>query len=105
MPARAVPEPTVCDRRLGDGARERPARQIQHLLLRFGVIASLRRRWVKYGLGLRGAWQLDITDARSIATLAHEIGIFGKENALDRVAAALDDRELLDLAESDVYWD
>jgi replicative DNA helicase len=48
---------------------ERLARQLQHLLLRFGVIARLRRREVKYRDGRRTAWQLDITDAESIAPL------------------------------------
>ncbi|HEU4456919.1 MAG TPA: replicative DNA helicase [Longimicrobium sp.] len=147
---------------------ERLARQVQHLLLRFGVIASLRRRMVKYGEGRRRAFQLDVTDARSIRTFAREIGIFGKEEAVGRaltaveakryqtnrdliprqvwawieaekgseswaslarragiagwtnlhvgrrslsrkrlraLAVALDSRRLLDLAESEVYWD
>jgi replicative DNA helicase len=98
---------------------ERLARQVQHLLLRFGVIASLRRRRVRYGEGFRPAWQLDITGARSLAVLAREIGIFGKDDALARVVAAVEARrfhvnrsviprevwELLDLANSDVYWD
>ncbi|HEX8361829.1 MAG TPA: DnaB-like helicase C-terminal domain-containing protein, partial [Longimicrobium sp.] len=69
---------------------ERLARQVQHLLLRFGVIASVRRREVKYGDGRRTAWQLDITDAHSIRTFAREIGIFGKEEALGRVVSAVE---------------
>src|SRR5205823_6141809 len=40
---------------------ERLARQVQHLLLRFGVIASLRRRAVKYRDERRICWQLDVT--------------------------------------------
>jgi replicative DNA helicase len=71
---------------------ERLARQLQHLLLRFGVIASLRRRAVKYRGTRRPAWQLDITDARSLRTFAAEIGIFGKEGALERCVAAVDAR-------------
>ncbi|MHC5731387.1 MAG: LAGLIDADG family homing endonuclease, partial [Nostoc sp.] len=42
---------------------EKLARQIQHLLLRFGIIASLKKRSVKYKNTRRPAWQLDITDA------------------------------------------
>src|SRR5439155_404018 len=68
---------------------ERLARQVQHLLLRFGVIASLRRRLVKYAGGRRPAFQLDITDAESIRAFSGEIGIFGKEAALAKVRAAL----------------
>jgi len=71
---------------------ERMARQVQHLLLRFGVIASLRARSVKYRDGRRSAWQIDITDARSIRTFADEIGMYGKEAALARVIEALTDR-------------
>ena len=68
---------------------ERMARQMQHLLLRFGVIASLRRRLVKYGGDRPPAFQLDITDAESIRAFDEEIGIFGKEAALAKVRAAL----------------
>jgi replicative DNA helicase len=69
---------------------ERLARDVQHLLLRFGVVASLRRRQVKYREGRRTAWQLDVTDALSIRTFAGEIGIFGKEDALMRAVEAVE---------------
>jgi len=147
---------------------ERLGRQVQHLLLRFGIVASLRRRLVKYRDGRRASWQIDITDARSIRCFAVEIGIFGKEESVERCrvsveakryqtnrdlipaeawrwieeekggeswaslarragiagasnvhvgkralsrerlrefARALDSRKLLELADSDVYWD
>lgn len=71
---------------------ERLARQVQHLLLRFGVVASLRRRSVKYAGGRRTAWQLDVTDARSLRTFAREIGIFGKEAAVARVEQAIESK-------------
>ena len=71
---------------------ERLARQIQHLLLRFGIVASLRRRSVKYAGGRRAAWQLDVTDARSIRTFVREIGIFGKETAVARVERAVEEK-------------
>src|SRR5207342_1911725 len=58
---------------------ERLARQVQHLLLRFGVIAKLRQRWVHYRDTRRPSWQLDITDAGSIRSFAAEIGIHGKQ--------------------------
>ena len=67
----------------------RLAGQVQHLLLRFGVIARLKRRSVLYQGERRSAWQLDITDAESIRTFAADIGIFGKERALERVLSAL----------------
>ncbi len=71
----------------------RLAQQVQHLLLRFGVIASLKQRSLKYGDSRRQAWQLDITDDRSIQTFIAEIGIFGKEAALARVQAALSQKK------------
>jgi replicative DNA helicase len=71
---------------------EKLARHLQHLLLRFGVIASLRKRSVKYGSTRRMAWQLDITDGRSIRTFLSEIGIFGKEKATTAVLKALENR-------------
>jgi replicative DNA helicase len=72
---------------------ERLIRQVQHLLLRFGVIASLKKRAVKYKEERRTAWQLDITDARSIKTFIDEIGIHGKENALCAVRDAFNSRK------------
>jgi replicative DNA helicase len=69
---------------------EKLARQLQHLLLRFGVIAKLKSRSAKYNGGRRHAWQLDITDAISIRTFISEIGIFGKEESLSRALEALE---------------
>lgn len=68
---------------------EQLARQIQHLLLRFGIIASLKRRFVKYKNNPRQTWQLDITDSKSIKNFIAEIGIFGKEEALNSVLTAI----------------
>ncbi|MBY0312910.1 MAG: replicative DNA helicase [Phycisphaerales bacterium] len=85
---------------------EKLARQIQHLLLRFGVIASLRQRWVKYKDARRPSWQLDITDARSIRTFIEKIGIFAKTDATDRVLAVISTRRYQtnrDLIPTDVW--
>jgi replicative DNA helicase len=65
---------------------ERMARQVQHLLLRFGIVAGLRRR--KAG-PQNFAWQLDITERGSIETFLDRIGIFGKEAAVERVRRAV----------------
>ena len=78
---------------LGYGtASEKLARQIQHLLLRFGIIARLKNRTVKYRNGTRQVWQLDITDAKSIKNFIDTIGIFSKEEALDAVSEAISRR-------------
>ncbi|MGL4499265.1 MAG: DnaB-like helicase C-terminal domain-containing protein, partial [Planktothrix sp.] len=68
---------------------EELARQVQHLLLRFGVIATLKKRSIKYKETRRTAWQLDITDALSIKTFISEIGIFSKEETLIKIETAL----------------
>ncbi|MGL5940183.1 MAG: replicative DNA helicase [Waterburya sp.] len=68
---------------------EKLARQVQHLLLRFGVIASLKHRLVKYKSERKQIWQLDITDAKSIKNFIDEIGIFGKEKAINAVREAI----------------
>ncbi|MBV6621496.1 MAG: replicative DNA helicase [Rivularia sp. (in: Bacteria)] len=68
---------------------EKFARQIQHLLLRFGIIATLKTRSIKYKSTIRTAWQLDITNARAIKNFVSEIGIFGKQEILVKVKAAL----------------
>lgn len=72
---------------------ERLARQVQHLLLRFGIIGRLRERRVKYRDTRRQAWQLDVTDPDAIRTFVAEVGMFGKEAALTRVMDMLATRK------------
>jgi replicative DNA helicase len=67
--------------------------QVQHLLLRFGIIAQIRCRSVKYKQERRDAWQLDITDAHSISAFITEVGIFGKEEAIEKVRQALTNKK------------
>ena len=69
------------------------ARQIQHLFLRFGIIARLKIRHIKYAGDRRTAWQLDITDAKSIQLLIDEIGIYGKEEAIEHIRIVLKDKK------------
>lgn len=71
---------------------EKMIRQIQHLLLRFGVISKLKKRSVKYKESSRTAWQLDITDALSIKTFLSEIGIFGKEETAKEILEKLESK-------------
>src|SRR5690606_29747325 len=66
---------------------ERLARQVQHLLLRFGILAKLRQRWVRYRDGRRCSRQVDITATASLRIFAEEIGIHGKQAAVDAVAS------------------
>ncbi|HET8998278.1 MAG TPA: replicative DNA helicase [bacterium] len=71
---------------------EQLARQIQHLLLRFGILAGLRRRRVAYKGTERHAWQIEITDPTSIRTFCDTIGIFGKEAQLQRALDIVNSR-------------
>jgi replicative DNA helicase len=64
---------------------ERLVRQLQHLLLRFGVIAKVRKRSVRDLETQRIFWQLQITEPRSLQTFVRQIGIFGKEDRLEQV--------------------
>ncbi|MEC4817119.1 MAG: replicative DNA helicase [Scytonema sp. PMC 1069.18] len=74
-----------------DTISKKLVRQIQHLLLRFGIIATLKKQVVKYKDTPRIAWQLDINDAESIKTFIAEIGIFEQENSLFNTQQALID--------------
>ena len=78
------------------------ARQVQHLLLRFGIIASLKNRSVKYKSDRHQVWQLDITDAKSIENFIDEVGIFGKEEIIENVRQAISKRYQNN---SEIYWD
>jgi replicative DNA helicase len=71
---------------------EKMIRQIQHLLLRFGVVSKLRKRRVKYQDSRRTAWQIDITDALSIKTFISEIGILGKDKIFSEILSILENR-------------
>ena len=71
------------------GVSEKLVRQLQHLLLRFGIIARLKARQVKEQGTRCPAWQLEITDGRSIQTFIEKIGIFGKEKAVAQAQEAL----------------
>ncbi|MEY2983931.1 MAG: Replicative helicase / intein-containing, partial [Cyanobacteriota bacterium] len=89
---------------------ERVARQVQHLLLRFGIIARLKQCSVKDQDKRRDTWQLEITDAYSIKTFIEAIGIFGKEEKLVAIQSVLatnncQTNDDLKLTNSDIYWD
>jgi replicative DNA helicase len=72
---------------------EKLGRQVQHLLLRFGIIAKLRKREVKYAGGRRSSWQLDITHGDSIRAFADQIGIYSKDDQLTKALNRLSSEE------------
>jgi replicative DNA helicase len=63
----------------------RVARHIQHLLLRFGVVASVGRP-ASRGRGIRGAWRVEVTDPASIAVFVSEIVAFKRDAQPERAA-------------------
>jgi replicative DNA helicase len=84
------------------------ARDMQHLLLRFGVVAKLRTRSIGYRGARRTAYELRIVRQEDIARFVNEIGIFGKQDHAEALLISerlLGDAELANLATSDVYWD
>lgn len=88
---------------------EQLARDMQHLLLRFGIVAKLRYRTVPYRGTRRTAYELRVVRQEDIARFVREIGIFGKERAAAKAlrisGEVLGDAELANLAASDIYWD
>ncbi len=72
---------------------EKLARQVQHLLLRFGIISHLKQKSVKYNEQYTKAWQIKISDARAIKIFIAKIGIFGKEKALSAIKNILSNKK------------
>jgi replicative DNA helicase len=67
----------------------RLAREVQHLLLRFGILAKLRSRSIKYKDERRQAYELQITHRPSLLTFFDEIGALGKEAAIEQARVKL----------------
>ncbi len=66
-------------------ASERQARQVQHLLLRFGIMASLQPTLPSTRRD-QAAWCLKITDPASLQTFEREIGIPRHSNRVSKAA-------------------
>jgi intein/homing endonuclease len=85
------------------------AKDIQNLLLRFGIIATLQTKPVEYTRkdGTKTiAYQLLIGDSRSILTFCNEIGIFGKEeavNACRNLAITIDNNNNRDVIPIEIW--
>ena len=63
------------------------AQDIRHLLLRFGILAKLRSRQVKYQGEYRPAYELRITHQQHVRQFLQEIGLYGKEEAVAKALA------------------
>ncbi len=58
---------------------------VQHLLLRFGILSKVRTKNIKYKGGLKQSFELEITNSEDIVQFCQQIGIFGKEQAVQQV--------------------
>ncbi|MEZ5673515.1 MAG: DnaB-like helicase N-terminal domain-containing protein, partial [Thiotrichaceae bacterium] len=80
--------------------------QLQHLLLRFGILAAIQATPDDSKTGM--AWQLEITEARSIHLFIKEISIFSQEAILLKVRHYYQQCYDNDMKTSDnnqIYWD
>jgi replicative DNA helicase len=66
---------------------ERLARDMQHLLLRFGIVAKLRERRVLHRNTRRLAYELRIVRQEDIARFVRDIGIFSMKHAAEKALA------------------
>jgi replicative DNA helicase len=71
---------------------ERLARDVQHLLLRLGLCAFLRRRKVTCQGGIRWAWHVVLHHTAQVERFCREIGILSKERQVQAVLDAIGDR-------------
>jgi replicative DNA helicase len=95
-------------------------RDVQHLLLRFGCNARLRRRTVGELDARRPAFELQVTDRDEVHRFLHEVGIYSRETELARAlgmasapvrsarhatVAVLDEPDLRVAGPSAIRWD
>ncbi len=79
------------------------AQQVQHLLLRFGIISSIE---FSHSKDIDIEWKLSIEEDRSLEIFVNEIGVLGKECEIEQLSLSLckncskEDREL-----GHIYWD
>jgi len=71
---------------------EELARGVQHLLLRLGLCAFLRRRKVTHQGEVRYAWHVVMSHTDQVERFCHEVGIFSKERQVQAVLDAIGTR-------------
>jgi replicative DNA helicase len=68
---------------------EELARGVQHLLLRLGLCAFLRRKKVTYQGQVRHAWHVVMSHTDQVERFCREVGIFSKERQVQAVLDAI----------------
>ena len=84
---------------------EKEARKVQHLLLRFGIVAKLKQCLTKIQENEYTFWQLIIRDRESLRILIDEIGITNQEFTKIDLQQVLSNLELPKSSANDIYWD
>lgn len=59
--------------------------QVQHLLIRFGIISKVREKKIKYKNTLKKSYELEIHNSIDIIKFSQEINIFSKEKTLQKL--------------------
>lgn len=73
---------------------ERLAYDIQHLLLRLGIVSYIRDKKVKYSGSYRKAWQVTIGDRKNIKKFAKKIDLrSSKKENLDKILSLLKEKK------------
>lgn len=73
-------------------ASSRLAKQVQHLLLRFGILSKVRGKRGALGQVVQRAYEVEILEAQDLLTFIQEIGIFGQQDTLEQVEAIVSKR-------------
>ncbi|MEM9274067.1 MAG: replicative DNA helicase [Cyanobacteria bacterium P01_F01_bin.143] len=81
------------------------ARKVQHLLLRFGIVAELKQCLTRIQENEYTFWQLIICDRESLRILINEIGITIQESTNIDLQQVLANLELPKSSANDIYWD
>ncbi|MGM0857621.1 MAG: replicative DNA helicase [Pseudomonadota bacterium] len=64
-------------------------RDVQHLLLRFGILSKIREKQHHYANLCQSPWELEILDQASQKRFIQDIGIFSKEQAIEALGACI----------------
>lgn len=75
--------------------------QVQHLLLRFGIISQIRETKDKYNT----SWLLEIEDDENVIRFIDEIGFYEKEEKVKNIYNKAIKQQNMNTVTSDVYWD
>ena len=68
---------------------KRLIRQVQHLLLRFGIVSKIRKKKINYKKGIKLAYEIEIHNSENISAFIKEIGFYRAEEKSVRIKGKL----------------